>query len=156
LVSAGCDQALNQDASKTDTAKVSPSNDSASHTSLANPSMQYLPYTPSPGDQVISRLDYADKLYGFWLGQCIANWTGLVTEMDKIGGEGPHGVFYTRHDWGQPDQPNIWNEDPSPLSATIDWVLEDEGGIWGADDDTDIEYIYQHLLLQHHQALFQD
>ena len=21
----------------------------------------------------------------FWLGQCIANWTGLVIEMDKIG-----------------------------------------------------------------------
>ena len=33
----------------------------------------------------ISVADYKDKLKGFWLGQCIANMTGLVTEMDKIG-----------------------------------------------------------------------
>ncbi len=96
---------------------------------------------------VISRAAYQDRLEGFWLGQCIANWTGLVTEMDKIGGEGPHGVFYTRADWGAPDQPSIWSDGaPSPLSPTIDWVLEDEDGVWGADDDTDIEYMYQHLL----------
>jgi len=44
----------------------------------------------------ISRDSYRDQLYGFWLGQCIANWTGLVTEMYKNGGEGPHGGFYTR------------------------------------------------------------
>ena len=42
------------------------------------------------------------KLYGFWLGQCIANWTGLSTEMDKIGnvGDSNSGDFYTRNDWG--------------------------------------------------------
>jgi hypothetical protein len=118
---------------------------------LTNPSMQYVNYTQGPDDLVISREDYLNSLYGFWLGQCIANWTGLVTEMDKIGGDGPHGEFYTRHSWGQPDQAAIWAEPgvPSELSATIDWVLEDETGIWGADDDTDIEYIYQHLLLSH-------
>ena len=33
----------------------------------------------------ISKDKYQNQLYGFWLGQCIANWTGLVTEMDKIG-----------------------------------------------------------------------
>ena len=33
----------------------------------------------------ISVTDYKNKLKGFWLGQCIANMTGLVTEMDKIG-----------------------------------------------------------------------
>ncbi len=106
---------------------------------------------PIPRAQrIISRSDYHDKLYGFWLGQCIANWTGLVTEMDKIGGEGPHGVFYTRDDWGKPDQPSIFTPGvPSPLSKNIDWVLEGENGIWGADDDTDIEYIYQHLLNEH-------
>ncbi len=120
---------------------------------LVNPAMEYLSYAPKSGDLVLSRRDYVNKLYGFWLGQCIANWTGLVTEMDKIGGEGPHGEFYTRDDWGQPDQPNIWNEEPSDLSATIDWVLEDEGGTWGADDDTDIEYIYQHLLLKHQTSM---
>ena len=26
----------------------------------------------------------SDQWQGFWLGQSIGNWTGLVTEMDKI------------------------------------------------------------------------
>ncbi|WP_346859858.1 ADP-ribosylglycohydrolase family protein [uncultured Draconibacterium sp.] len=97
----------------------------------------------------ISRADYANKLYGFWLGECIANWTGLVTEMDKIGnvGEPKTGDFYTRDDWGKPDQASIWGEGiPSNLSATIDFVFRNENDVWGADDDTDIEYMYQHLL----------
>jgi hypothetical protein len=99
------------------------------------------------GDLAIDRSKYAEQLYGFWLGQSIANWTGLVTEMDKIGGDGPHGDFYTRESWNQPDQPSIWGQGlPSDLSPVIDWVLVDEGGIWGADDDTDIEYMYQQLL----------
>ncbi|MBT6305949.1 MAG: ADP-ribosylglycohydrolase family protein, partial [Rhodospirillaceae bacterium] len=33
----------------------------------------------------ISRSEYLNKLQGFWLGQNIANWTGLITEMDKVG-----------------------------------------------------------------------
>jgi hypothetical protein len=98
-------------------------------------------------DLELSREAYRDQLQGFWLGQSIANWTGLVTEMDKIGGEGPHGEFYTREDWGAPDQPSIWGKGlPSELSATIDWVLKPPGDTWGADDDTDIEYIYQQLM----------
>ena len=97
----------------------------------------------------ISRDKYKDQLYGFWLGQCIANWTGLVTEMDKIGniGEIKTGDFYTRDDWGKPDQPSIWGEGiPSDLSPTIDFVFKEPNEIWGSDDDTDIEYMYQHLL----------
>ncbi len=97
----------------------------------------------------ISRDQYKDQLYGFWLGQCIANWTGLVTEMDKIGniGEIKTGNFYTREDWGKPDQPSIWGEGiPSDLSPNIDFVFRDTNEIWGSDDDTDIEYMYQHLL----------
>lgn len=104
----------------------------------------------------ISREQYADRLQGFWLGSCIANWTGLVTEMDKIGriGEFDTGDFYTREDWGQPDQPNIWSQGkPSDLSPTIDFVLRKEGEVWGADDDTDIEYMYQHLLAQHETTI---
>jgi len=98
---------------------------------------------------IISRAKYQDKLYGFWLGQCIANWTGLVTEMDKIGniGDIKTGAFYTRKDWGKPDQPSIKDGDvPSEVSPTIDFVFKGEGDVWGADDDTDIEYMYQHLL----------
>ncbi len=97
----------------------------------------------------ISRDKFKNQLYGFWLGQCIANWTGLVTEMDKIGniGEIKTGDFYTREDWGKPDQPSIWGEGiPSDLSPTIDFVFKDINEIWGSDDDTDIEYMYQHLL----------
>ena len=103
----------------------------------------------APSQVEVSRADYHDKLHGFWLGQSIANWTGLVTEMDKIGGDGPPGEFYTRDSWGQPDQPSIWSDAPSVLSETIDWVIEGEDGIWNSDDDTDIEYMYQHLLLEH-------
>ena len=115
---------------------------------IKDPNLDYKNYIPDPSDLIISRSDYANKLYGFWLGQCIANWTGLVTEMDKIGniGEIKTGEFYTREDWGKPDQPNIWsNGKPSDLSPTIDFVFVDKGGIWGSDDDTDIEYIYQYM-----------
>jgi len=116
--------------------------------------LEYRQYQPAADDIVLSRAEYAQKLQGFWLGQCIANWTGLVTEMDKIGGAGPHGEFYTRDDWGQPDQPSIWGQGvPSDLSATIDWVFVDDGGTWGADDDTDIEYMYQHLLVTNQSSL---
>ncbi len=113
-------------------------------------------YRPESTDLIISRSDYRDKLHGFWLGQCIANWTGLITEMDKIGsiGEFDTGPFYTRDDWGQADQPNIWNQgQPSEISTTIDFVLVDENGVWGADDDTDIEYMYQHLLYTNQTSL---
>lgn len=118
--------------------------------SLQNPDLVYVDYQPKESDLPISRTDYKNKLEGFWLGQCIANWTGLVTEMDKVGniGETKTGNFYTREDWGKPDLPNIFSGDKiSQWSPTIDFVLEDEDGVWGADDDTDIEYIYQELLL---------
>ena len=115
---------------------------------MKDPNLYYIDYSPNQSDLIISRSDYANKLYGFWLGQCIANWTGLVTEMDKIGniGEIKTGEFYTMEDWGKPDLPNIWsNGDPSSISSTIDFVFVDEGGVWGSDDDTDIEYMYQYL-----------
>lgn len=88
----------------------------------------------------------SDRWQGFWLGQSIGNWTGLVTEMDKIGGEGPHGRFYTRDDWGADDQPAIWSDLPSDISPTIDFVLRRPGETWGADDDTDIEYMYLDVM----------
>ena len=116
----------------------------------------YKPYKPKATDRIISRSEYKKKLYGFWLGECIANWTGLVTEMDKIGsiGELKTGVFYTRDDWEKPDQPSIWGQGvPSNLSATINFVFVEPDGIWGSDDDTDIEYIYQELLYSNKQSI---
>ena len=67
--------------------------------------------------------------------------------MDKIGniGEIKTGEFYTRDDWGKEDQPAYWGG-TKDFSRTIDFVFEGDDGNWGADDDTDIEYIYQHLL----------
>ena len=91
------------------------------------------------------RADYLNKLKGFWLAQCIANWTGLVTENDKIGniGEFKTGDFYTRDDWGKKDKLNLRG---NRTDQYIDFVFEGKDGIWGADDDTDIEYMYQHLV----------
>ena len=122
---------------------------------IADKNLQYKSYEKQSGDLVISRSDYQEKLYGFWLGQCIANWTGLVTEMDKIGniGDVKTGDFYTREDWGKPDQPSIWAEGvPSDLSENIDFVFRGEEEVWGADDDTDIEYIWQYLLYTHKKS----
>ena len=98
---------------------------------------------------VIDRAVYADRMEGFWLGANIGNWTGRITEMDKIGGAGIHGNFYTREDWGKPDLPSIWGEGkPSDISPVIDFVLLAPGEVWGSDDDTDIEYMYQEYLFQ--------
>ena len=97
----------------------------------------------------ISKEKYADQLHGFWLGQLIANWTGLITEMDKIGniGEVKTGEFYTRNDWGKTDQRSIWeDESVSKSEVKIDYVFRDKDEVWGSDDDTDIEYMYQYLL----------
>lgn len=119
-----------------------------------NPGLELLSYQEKKDDVTLSRSEYQEKLEGFWLGACIANWTGLVTEMDKIGniGDVKTGPFYTREDWGKPDQPSIWGEGvPSDLSATIDFVFADS--IWGADDDTDIEYMYQHLLYENQTSI---
>ena len=93
----------------------------------------------------ISKENYQDQLEGFWLGQLIANWTGLITENDKIGniGESKTGDFYTRKDWGKKDELNLRG---NSLDRNIDFVFEGKDGMWGADDDTDIEYMYQHLV----------
>ena len=98
----------------------------------------------------ISRSDYLEKLHGFWLGQCIANWTGIITEMHKIGGEGDRGKFYTREDWGTTVEAKRWGG--RVHTVTIDWVRMGPDEIWGADDDTDIEYMYQYLLSKHQTA----
>ncbi len=77
-----------------------------------------------PKEWVISRASYKDKLMGFWLGGCIANWTGLPTENRRT--EFP---FFTDSDFGE---------------GKYDYVLDQNP--WGADDDTDIEYVYQYAM----------
>ena len=112
---------------------------------IKDDNLEYKNYTPTGKEIIVSRNDYFNKLKGFWLAQCIANWTGLVTENDKIGniGKSKTGDFYTREDWGKKDELNL----PSnKVDRFIDFVFEGTDGMWGADDDTDIEYMYQHLL----------
>ena len=79
------------------------------------------------GVRVIDRADYADRLRALWLGECIANWTGIQTEGDRSSPP-----FYDDSDWGPGGFDFILDQDP-----------------WSADDDTDIEYVYCHLLNQH-------
>lgn len=117
----------------------------SSFDALQDVNLKYKEYTPTGNEIVISRAEYLNKLKGFWLAQCIANWTGLVTENDKIGniGEFKTGDFYTREDWGKKDELNLRG---NSLDRNIDFVFEGKDGMWGADDDTDIEYMYQHLV----------
>ena len=72
--------------------------------------------------------EYAERLRGLWLAQSIANWTGLVTE--GVHTEPP---FFTDADWG------TFAGNPEQNGGLIDFVFQHP---WGADDDTDIEYIY--------------
>lgn len=87
----------------------------------------------------LSRCQYAEHLRAMWLGEAIANWTGLTTE-----GVRQDAPFYTDEDWGL-DQDISWKMDD-----VIDFVLQDP---WLADDDTDIEYVYLHLMDQYHMPL---
>lgn len=109
------------------------------------------PTNPNNPIVVISRAEYQHKLHGFWLGQNIANWTGLITEMDKVGT--PETMpFYTDDDWGKQDLPAMWGEGV-PHSDVIDFYFVYAGEPWGADDDTDIEYMYHHLHQQHNTSI---
>ena len=110
--------------------------------------LDYPIYQLSKNDVIISRKNYVDRLEGFWLGQSIANWTGLITEMDKI-----KPPFYTDENWGKSDQKNIWGYYVSPKDTIIDFYLIKKGKPWGADDDTDIEYMYQHLLDENNTSI---
>lgn len=90
-------------------------------------------------DRQLSRCEYAQRLRAMWLGEAIANWTGLTTE-----GVRQDAPFYTDADWTL-DQNLSWKMDD-----VIDFVLQDP---WLADDDTDIEYVYLHLMDQQHNPL---
>ncbi len=82
--------------------------------------------------RVIDRADYADRLRALWLGECLANWTGIRTEGCKSSPP-----FYTDTDWGT----------VGCHGYVIDFVVNQDP--WAADDDTDIEYVYSHLMDQH-------
>ncbi len=76
----------------------------------------------------ISRSEYRDRLHGMWLGESLANWTGLTCEGRR---QAP--PFFTDANWG----------DPIGNGQFINFVILDP---WQADDDTDVEYVYLHLM----------
>lgn len=93
------------------------------------------PSASAQGPREIDEVAYAEGLRGYWLAQVIANWTGLRTE-----GARTVPPFYTDADW--------------PITfdgRMLDFVLTQDP--WAADDDTDIEYVYLHLLDQHETSL---
>ena len=87
----------------------------------------------------LSRQIYLDRLRGMWIGKCLANWTGITTE-----GQRQEPPFYTDEDW-QTDQGQPFFGDP-----TIDFRILDP---WPADDDTNIEYVYVHLMSLHDTSM---
>ena len=92
---------------------------------LADPELEYPAYTPNATDLVLSRSKYMDQLQGFWLTQCIANWTGLITEMDKI--EPP---FYTDENWEGPDERNNWGNFVPSSNNIIEYYFVHAGEAW--------------------------
>lgn len=93
---------------------------------------------PQPGPRLIEKADYRARLHGLWLAQCVANWTGIKTE-----GRRNAPPFLTDADWGT-------NPFPESPFLNVNYVLAQDP--WQADDDTDIEYVYLHLLTQHAPA----
>ncbi|MEL7472569.1 MAG: ADP-ribosylglycohydrolase family protein [Planctomycetota bacterium] len=86
------------------------------------------PALAGPPSRALAWDDYQSRLRGLWLAQCVANWTGLQTEGDRR--DAP---FYTDVDWAPPIG-----------TGPVDFVLDLDP--WPADDDTDIEYVYVHLM----------
>ncbi|MBL8761838.1 MAG: ADP-ribosylglycohydrolase family protein [Phycisphaerae bacterium] len=82
------------------------------------------------GPRVLERSEYESRLRGLWLGECIANWTGLRTEASRTAPP-----FFTDADWGT-----------QPTGAHGPIVFVTDQNPWRADDDTDIEYVYTHLI----------
>ena len=119
---------------------------------IKDPNLDYKHIKATPKDLIISRSDYKNGLHGFWLGQSIANWTGLTTENNRIG-VGKTGDFYTRDDWGKLNRPSILQNQWKKNYRTIGYVFRSEDEIWGSDDDTDIEYMYQHLTYLHSASI---
>jgi hypothetical protein len=67
--------------------------------------------------QTLSRSEYKEKLRGFWLGSCIANWTGLKTE-----GKRNCKPYFTDDDWNT-YQGHEWLSEEIENGAYLDFEL---------------------------------
>jgi hypothetical protein len=82
--------------------------------------------------RVLDRSEYAARLRAMWMGESIANWTGLRTE-----GLVTSPPFLTDA---------AWNTNPFPDRPWVHLDLFLYSSPWGADDDTDVEYVYLHVM----------
>ncbi|MFN7020443.1 MAG: ADP-ribosylglycohydrolase family protein [Phycisphaerales bacterium] len=98
-----------------------------------------LPWRPAAAvaapPREIDRAAYADRLRAMWLAEAMANWTGIRTE-----GRRAAPPFHTDADWGT---------NPYPDAAHINLSFALANDPWWGDDDTDVEYVYLHLLTRH-------
>src|SRR5688572_27618241 len=98
------------------------------------------PGIPAGADNlVINRADYAQRLQGMWYGEVLANWTGLMTEGSRRGTDLVNKPFYTDASWGTPSDTSPYVGKPIGFNFLNPWQ---------ADDDTDVEYAYVHLMGQ--------
>lgn len=84
---------------------------------------------PGADPVTIDEAVYADRLRAMWMAECIANWTGLKTEACR-----QQPPFLTDADWNT-----------QVCNGYLDFNTYSNP--WGADDDTDIEYVYLHALV---------
>lgn len=105
---------------------------SAAGIACALTSIPALAQPAGPTCREVDRSEYADRLRAMWLCECIGNWTGLKTEGRSIGPP-----FLTDADWRT--TPASY-----PPFVFIDYIWNQNP--WGADDDTDVEYVYLHLM----------
>lgn len=116
-------------------------------TTLKDDELSYQKVELTPDRFTLPRGEFVNKLHGFWLAQSIANWTGLITETRR--NDYP---FYTDLDWNDRYQILLSDSDVFETNS-INFMFVDDRGVWGADDDTDIEYMYQHLLDENNTSI---
>lgn len=85
--------------------------------------------------------EYRDHARGLWLAESLANWTGLLTESERR--DAP---FFTDADWGT----NQGRLVEGSANGTITFNVLDP---WGADDDTDLEFMYLDAIAHADSAL---
>ncbi len=82
----------------------------------------------------LDRTAYLDRMAALWMGESIANWTGLITE-GRVNSE----PYLTDDDWDQ----SFDHTRPGSAVGVLSFNFQDP---WLSDDDTDIEYIYLSVM----------
>ena len=85
-------------------------------------------YITPEEDVKLDKTTYKDHIVGFWAGASIANWTSRPSELKRV-----LPPFYTEND-----------------ASKYPFILNP---IQDADDDTDVEYTYVHLMNEHQTLL---